>query len=127
MRRRDFRFESVEAGSWVYTAPLLWAPGPQLRECFMKITEIRTYHAHDGARNSVFLQVLTDEGITGNGMPYSIGPDEGVLGVIENMAPWFVGQDPSRIEWLLRRAKNTMRFPLGPAAWSALSGIDHAL
>jgi galactonate dehydratase len=43
------------------------------------------------------------------------------------MKPWFVGQDPGRIEWLIRRAKNTMRFPLGQVAWSAISGIDLAL
>ncbi|MBM3958575.1 MAG: mandelate racemase/muconate lactonizing enzyme family protein [SAR202 cluster bacterium] len=93
----------------------------------MKITDIRTYLAHDGTRNNVFLQVTTDEGVTGVGEPYSIGPDEGILGTIENLKGWFIGQDPSRIEWLLRRAKNTMRFPLGQVAWSALSGIDHAL
>ena len=75
----------------------------------------------------MFLQVLTDEGITGNGQPYSIGPDEAIVATIDAMKPWFQGQDPSRIEWLLRRAKNTMRFPLGQVAWSALSGIDHAL
>ena len=93
----------------------------------MQITDIRTYHAHDGTRNAVFLHVFTDEGITGVGQPYSIGPDEAILGTIDNVKSWFIGQDPSRIEWLLRRAKNAMRFPLGPAAWSALSGIDHAL
>ena len=93
----------------------------------MKIKDVLTYHAHDGSRNNVFVHVLTDEGITGVGEPYSIGPDEGILGTIENMKAWFVGQDPSRIEWLTRRAKNTMRFPLGQVAWSALSGIEHAL
>ena len=93
----------------------------------MKITDIKTYQCSDGRRNNVFLQVFTDEGITGVGEPYTVGPDEGVVGVIENMKPWFVGQDPSRIEWLLRRARNTMRFPLGQVAWSALSGIEHAL
>ena len=93
----------------------------------MKITDIATYHAYDGTRTVLFLQVFTDEGITGNGQPYSIGPDEAVLGTVENMRGWFVGQDPSRIEWLLRRAKNAIRFPPGPAEWSALSGIDHAL
>ncbi len=93
----------------------------------MKITDIRTYHAHDGSRNNVFLHVLTDDGVTGVGEAYSIGPDEGVIGVIENMKPWFIGQDPGRIEWLVRRARNTMRFPLGQVAWSALSGIDLAL
>ncbi len=93
----------------------------------MKITDIRTFHCSDGVRNNVFLQVHTDEGIVGVGEPYTVGPDEGVLSLIESIKPWFIGQDPSRIEWLLRRARNTMRFPLGPVGWSALSGIDHAL
>ncbi|MEX0761631.1 MAG: mandelate racemase/muconate lactonizing enzyme family protein [Dehalococcoidia bacterium] len=93
----------------------------------MRITDIHTYHAHDGSRNNIFLQVFTDEGVTGVGEPYSIGPDRAILAAIEDMKPWFIGQDPTRIEWLLRRAKNTMRFPLGQVAWSALSGIDLAL
>ena len=93
----------------------------------LKITDIRTYRCHDGARGSLFLQVRTDEGLTGVGEPYTIGPDEGIVGLVESAAPWFVGQDPSRIEWLLRRARNTMRFPLGQVGWSALSGIEHAL
>ena len=79
----------------------------------MNITDIETFHCSDGRRNNIFLQVHTDEGITGVGEPYTIGPDEAVLGVIENMKPWFVGQDVSRIEWVLHRARNTMRFPLG--------------
>jgi len=91
------------------------------------ITDISTFHCSDGLRNAIFLQVHTDEGIVGVGEPYTIGPDEGVLGLIKSITPWFVGQDPSRIEWLLRRARNNMRFPLGPVGWSALSGIDHAL
>jgi len=93
----------------------------------MLIKDIKTYHASDGARNSIFLHVLTDEGVTGVGEPYTIGPDEGVIGLIESIKPWFVGQDPSRIEWLMRRARNNMRFPLGQVAWSALSGIEMAL
>ncbi len=93
----------------------------------MKIIDIRTFHCHDGTRNSVFLQVRTDEGIWGMGQPYTIGPDEAILGTIENMKGWFLGQDATRIEWLLRRARNTMRFPLGPSAWSALSAMDQAL
>ncbi|MDP6667176.1 MAG: mandelate racemase/muconate lactonizing enzyme family protein [Dehalococcoidia bacterium] len=93
----------------------------------MKITEIKTFHASDGQRNNIFLEIETDEGITGVGEAYSIGPDRSVISMIEEMKPWFVGQDPGRIEWLIRRAKNTMRFPLGQVAWSAISGIDLAL
>ena len=93
----------------------------------MKISDIQTFHCSDNLRNNIFLRIHTDEGIMGIGEPYTVGPDEGVLGLIESIKPWFIGQDPSRIEWLLRRARNTMRFPLGPVGWSALSGIDHAL
>lgn len=93
----------------------------------MKITDIHTFHCSDGSRNIIFVQVVTDDAISGYGEPYTIGPDESVLGMIESIKPWFIGQDPSRIEWLMRRARNTMRFPLGPVGWSALSGIDHAL
>ncbi len=93
----------------------------------MKITDILTFHCSDGTRNTIFVQVHTDEGLVGVGEPYTIGPDEGILALLESIKPWFVGQDPSRIEWLLRRARNAMRFPQGPVGWSALSGIDHAL
>jgi len=93
----------------------------------MKITGITTFHAFASGRNNIFIEVATDDGITGVGEAYSIGPDRSVIAIIDEMTPWFVGQDPGRIEWLLRRAKNTMRFPLGQVAWSALSGIDIAL
>ena len=93
----------------------------------MKITDISTFHANDGQRNNIFLEIETDEGITGVGEAYSIGPDRSVISMLEEMKPWFVEQDPGRIEWLLRRAKNTLRFPLGQVAWSAISGIDIAL
>jgi galactonate dehydratase len=93
----------------------------------LKITGIETFHAWDGTRNNIFIEVQTDEGLTGVGEAYSIGPDRSVIAMIDEMKPWFVGQDPTRIEWLIRRAKNTMRFPLGQVAWSALSGLDIAL
>jgi galactonate dehydratase len=93
----------------------------------MKITDIKTFHANDGQRNNIFLEIETDEGITGVGEAYSIGPDSSVISMIDEMKIWFIGQDPGRIEWLIRRAKNTMRFPLGQVAWSAISGIDLAL
>ena len=93
----------------------------------MKITRFRPLHTNDGSRNAIFLHIETDEGITGLGEAYSIGPDRAVVAALEEMEPWFTGQDPLRIEWLLRRAKNNLRFPLGQVAWSALSGIDLAL
>ena len=93
----------------------------------MKITDIQTLQCWDGIKNSLFLQVFTDEGIVGTGEPYSIGPNKAVIGFIDSTKSWFVGQDPTRIAWLLQRARNDIRFPVGAAGWAALSGIDHAL
>ena len=93
----------------------------------MKITDINTFHAFDGQRNNIFLEIETDEGITGVGEAYSIGPDSSVISRLKEMKPLFAEQDPGRIEWLLRRARNTLRFPLGQVGWSAISGIDIAL
>ena len=93
----------------------------------MKILDMRTFHCSDGVRNLIFLQVYTDEGAVGAGEPYTIGPDAAIISLVESIKPWFVGQDPSRIQWLLTRARNTMRFPQGPVGWAALSGIEHAL
>ena len=33
----------------------------------MKITKINTYHAGDGLRNNIFIEVEADEGVTGTG------------------------------------------------------------
>ena len=93
----------------------------------MKIRDIEFYITNPGDRNYTFLRVLTDEGITGVGAPYNVGPDNGVLGALKDMKEWFIGQDPTRIEWLMRRAKNTMRFVLGNISYAALSGIEIAL
>ena len=93
----------------------------------MIIKSIDIFHASDGTRNNIFIEIVTNDGIVGTGECYSIGPDKSVISFIEEIRPWFIGEDPSRIEWLLKRAKNNLRFPLGQVGWSALSGIDIAL
>ncbi len=104
----------------------------------MKITDISTFHANDGhASNSpgtsnsqdnvIFVEVETDEGITGVGEARSIGQGSSVISTLDEMKLSFVGQDPHRIEWLLGRARNKMHRPLGSVGWAALSGIDIAL
>ena len=62
----------------------------------MKITDIEFYITNPGNRNYTFLRVLTDEGISGVGAPYNVGPDNGVIGALEDMKEWFIGQDPTR-------------------------------
>ena len=56
----------------------------------MKITDIEFYITNPGNRNYTFLRVLTDEGISGVGARYNVGPDNGVIGALEDMKEWFI-------------------------------------
>ena len=40
----------------------------------MIIKSIDIFHASDGARNNIFIEIVTNDGIVGTGECYSIGP-----------------------------------------------------
>src|SRR5689334_20859375 len=79
----------------------------------VKITEIKTFLPSMGSRNRALIKVETDEGVYGWGEAYSIGPDLSVKPIVDYMAPWFVGQDPRRIEYLMMKTLQQFRFPPG--------------
>lgn len=93
----------------------------------MKITGIETHVVCPGGRNFIFVQVQTDEGITGIGEAYSCGPDEATVAAIKDFERWLVGEDPQRVEHLWAMMYNGSRFPGGSVVNSAISGIEHAL
>jgi galactonate dehydratase len=93
----------------------------------MQITGITTYLVDVGSRNLCFVEVRTDEGITGVGEAYSAGPDRATAEVVDYFAEWLIGLDPRDIEGIWQRLYVGSRFPGGSVVYSALSGIDHAL
>jgi galactonate dehydratase len=93
----------------------------------MKITAINTYYSKEAHRNLIFIEVVTDEGITGVGEAYSVGPDETVGITVKDFESWLVGKDPRNIEGLWQEMYNFSRFPNGLAFMGAVSGIDIAL
>lgn len=93
----------------------------------MKINAIRTFLPAFGNRNRGLIKVETDEGIYGWGEAYSIGPDLSVKPIVDYVAPWFVGEDPRRIEYLMMKTHQQFRFPPGGTGLAAISGIEHAL
>ncbi len=93
----------------------------------MQITDIKTHLVNPGGRNLVFVEVFTDEGITGIGEAYSVGPDRATVAAIHYFADWIKGFDPTDIEALWARMYNGSRFPGGSVVNSAISGIEHAL
>lgn len=93
----------------------------------MKITAINTWYSKEAHRNLIFIEVVTDEGLTGIGEAYSVGPDETVAVVVKDFESWLVGKDPRNIEGLWQEMYNFSRFPGGLALMGAISGIDIAL
>ncbi len=93
----------------------------------MKITGIETYLVEVGRRNLCFVKVSTDEGISGVGEAYSVGPDLATAQVVDYFQDWLIGLDPLDIEGIWQRVYLGSRFPGGAVLLSALSGIDHAL
>ena len=129
MKRRQFLAKTALASAAVpmSAAPMLQAPAPMGDKPAIKITDIKTFLVWNGSRNWVYVKVETDQGISGIGEAYSVGPDEATVKVIEDYKLWLVGQDPRNIQYLWDLMYNTTRFPGGSITGAAISGIEHAL
>ena len=66
----------------------------------MKITDIKTYLVEAHRRNWVFIEVETDEGITGVGEATIEPFERTMVTLIEDYKRTVIGHDPRRIEWL---------------------------
>src|ERR1700751_376156 len=93
----------------------------------LKITDIQSFLVSAGGRNLCFVKILTDQGITGWGEAYSVGPDEATVATIRDFKGWLGGKDPRNVEYLWATMYNFTRFPGGAVINAAISGIEHAL
>lgn len=93
----------------------------------MKITRIETLPAPMGYRDFLICRVSTDEGLTGLGEPYPVGPNDAVVAVIADFATWLEGKDPRDITGIWQHLYAHTRFPGGSVVNAAISGIEHAL
>jgi L-alanine-DL-glutamate epimerase-like enolase superfamily enzyme len=93
----------------------------------MKITRINSLPVWGGGRNYFFVQVETDEGITGVGEAGVTWRELAVAEVVSHLAPLLIGEDPLRIEHLWQRMFRGGFFPAGRIACAAISAIDIAL
>src|SRR3989338_2971403 len=68
----------------------------------MKITSVEMMHADAGWRPWSFVKIMTDEGLVGwSECTDSHGSPRGMAGVVEDMKPLLIGQDPREIEKLM--------------------------
>ena len=90
----------------------------------MKIKQINTYLVRP---RWGLVEIITDEGISGWGEPVLEGKAATVLACIEEMKPYLLDSDPTRIEDLWNVLYRGGFYRGGPIIMSAIAGIDQAL
>jgi galactonate dehydratase len=90
----------------------------------MKITQITLYKVPP---RWLFLEMETDEGITGWGEPVVEGRAHTVKAAVEEFIPFLQGKDPGNIEDLWQAMYRGGFYRGGPEVMSAIAGIDQAL
>ena len=90
----------------------------------MKITEVNTYYVRP---RWGFVEILTDEGISGWGEPVLEGHCSTVLACVQEMKTYLIGADPMRIEDIWNTLYRCGFYRGGGVLMSAISGIDQAL
>ena len=90
----------------------------------MKITHINLYIVPP---RWLFLEMETDEGITGWGEPVIEGRAATVKTAVQEMERYLIGNDPMKIEDIWQAMYRTGFYRGGPEVMSAIAGIDQAL
>jgi galactonate dehydratase len=88
----------------------------------MKITGISCVHSG----REVYVKIRTDADIIGYGEATNFAP-RAVVGMIEELRPYLLGEDPRRIEFLWQESFRRLFARGGPVTGSAVAGIDIAL
>lgn len=90
----------------------------------MQITNLNLYTVPP---RWLFLEMETDEGVTGWGEPIVEGRASVVKAAVEDFGRMLIGKDPSRIEDLWQTMYRSGFYRGGPEIMSAIAGIDQAL
>lgn len=94
----------------------------------MKITGIETVIVNAVHRNWIFVKVLTDQaGLHGWGEATIEWKTRSVVGAIEDLSPFVIGEDPMRAEHIVNKMTRFSFWPLGSIGLTAVSGIEQAL
>jgi galactonate dehydratase len=93
----------------------------------MRITDIKTLTVNAQLRNWVFVKVETDvPGLIGWGEASLEWKTRSVIGAVEDLKPFILGDDPTRIEHIYQKLYRQPFFRPGIIGQSAISGIEQA-
>jgi galactonate dehydratase len=97
---------------------------PELK---LRVTEVIPHVLFAGRTNLIFVEVRTDAGITGIGEASLEGKTEAVVGAINDISEYLIGQDPTSIEHHWQTIYRHSFWRGGVVIGSALSSIEQAL
>ena len=93
----------------------------------MKITDVKTFVYETPAHDFVFVKVETDEGIYGWGEAGGMGRERACEATVQEIKPYFIGQDPGQIELLWNTVyRDAYRRP-DDTLLNAMAGIEIAM
>src|SRR5262249_9075242 len=94
----------------------------------MKVARVSTLVVNANMRNWVFVKVETDgAGLHGWGEATLEWKTGSVVGAVEDVSRYVVGEDPLRIEHLYQVMSRQYFWRSGVEGMTAISGIEHAL
>lgn len=93
----------------------------------LTVTDVIPHVLFAGRTNVVFVEVQTSEGITGVGEASLEGKTEAVVGAVNDVKEYLIGQDPTRIEHHWQTIYRHSFWRGGMVVGSAISGIEQAL
>lgn len=94
----------------------------------MKLAKIEMFHVDAGWRPWSFVKATTDDGLVGwSECTDSHGSPRGIEGVISDLSPLLIGQDPRMIGKLLSDMHSRTRQSFGSIIQKAIGGIENAL
>jgi len=93
----------------------------------MKISDVRPLLTMDGPTPAVLVKIETDCGLVGYGEATMVFMPKAIYGLLKDLRPHLLGEDPERIEHLWQMCFRRLFARGGPVTGAALSGIDQAL
>ena len=93
----------------------------------MKITDITWFLTTEGNSPALFVKIATDADIIGYGEATIHFFPQAVEGMLRDLKPYLIGEDPERIEYLWQACFRRLFMRGGPVTGAAISGIDMAL
>ncbi len=98
-----------------------------LADLNLRVTEVIPHVLFAGRTNLIFVEVRTDAGIIGLGEASLEGKTEAVVGAINDISEYLIGQDPTRIEHHWQTIYRHSFWRGGVVIGSAISGVEQAL